>query len=74
MKSKTKLNSMPKMMGPFRPGDEIIQCRNCGNQKKLANVRIKVTKLCYKCSKDLIPSHIPKEQWIQYILRYYDEM
>ena len=50
----------------------MTRCRRCGDQKILANERIRTTKLCYMCANKMVPSHIPKEQWITYILKYYE--
>lgn len=61
MKRKTKWNQ-----GTAR-------CRECGSQKILANERIRTLKVCYKCSKEIIPYHIPKEQWIKYLTKHYEK-
>ncbi len=51
-----------------------ITCRICGNHKLEANERIRTLRVCYQCTKKIVPNHIPIEQHIRYLKRIGYEM
>ncbi len=51
-----------------------VICKVCGNSKLPANERIKTIRVCFQCTKKIVPDHIPIEQHIRYLKRIGYEM
>jgi hypothetical protein len=48
-------------------GTKSIKCKRCDKPKILANERIIQTGVCYQCTGEIVPNHIPESQHIQYL-------